>query len=129
MDHQINAALEQRDFQLAREETFLDTAGQVRRLIDIAPRGDHGDVRMPGARLRAIVELRQHRARLPQGQVAAAAADVMHAHWLSRLAAEMNWCSMAFTSEVTLRARCGGRPSSRLGSLFCMKSVRMAVIA
>src|SRR5678815_2590484 len=128
MHHEIDAPVEQRDLEFLREETLLDAAGQVRRLVDVTPRGDHRDVRMPGQRRRCGVERRKHGARLPQGQVAAAAADELRAHG-SRLAAAMNWCSMAFTSEVSLRARCGGRPSSSPGSLFCMNSVRMAVIA
>src|SRR6185295_434286 len=130
MDHEIDALLEQRDLQLLGEEALLDAARQVRRLVDVAARGDHGDVGMPVVR-RVVpgTQLVQHGARLPQCQVAAAAADAPLTHGFSRLAAAMNWCSMALTSEVTLRARCGGRPSSRPGSLFCMNSVRIAVIA
>src|SRR4026209_1101668 len=129
MHHEVDAPLQQRHFEFAREETLLHAAGEIRRLVDVAARGDHGDIRVPAGGRRARIEFLQLGAGLPERQVAATAADVTRAHGLSRRAAAMNWCSIAFTSEVTLRARCGGSPSSNPGSLFCMNSVRMAVIA
>ena len=62
MHHEIDAAIEQRELELAREESLLHLADQQRRLVEVAARGDDGDLRLPGGRGRRGAQRREHRA-------------------------------------------------------------------
>src|SRR5688500_12863572 len=100
MHHEIDLPVEECDFELLREETLFDATREVRRRVDVTARRHHGDFGAPRGRGRHLAERGEHRARLPQREIAAATADAPHAH-ASRLAAEMNRCNTALTSEVS----------------------------